>query len=334
MPVFVLMLLLEACGHDARISDKSPVESNPAFSSLNDSIRLFPNDDSLYLRRADRLSQINAHELAYADYKKAWSLHPSRETAFARAANLRILGKETERLALLKTADTQFPADPQIQRLLADAYAVTGSRDLALKQYQEILQRDPKDFETWYEQALLFEQMKDTVSAISSLQKAYALQGVATYGLELAHLYAEQKNAKALDICNFILRQDSGNMLIDPLLIKGIYYANMKFYPQAIVQFDSCIGRDWKTIDAYLEKGMAYYHQQKYNDAINTFHMATTVSNTDPDAYYWLGRCYEATHRKADAISYYQKTLSLDKSFTDAKEAAERLQSGFGDASH
>jgi hypothetical protein len=36
--------------------------------------------------------------------------------------------------------------------------------------------------------------------------KAYAVQGVDTYGLELAHLYAEQ-NPRALEICNFILKR-------------------------------------------------------------------------------------------------------------------------------
>ena len=60
------------------------------------------------------------------------------------------------------------------------------------------------------------------------------LQGVDTYGLELAHLYAEQKNPRALEICDFILKQDSLRLLIDPFFIKGIYFANVKQYPRAI----------------------------------------------------------------------------------------------------
>ena len=323
---FVFLLLLGACGNAPDSSPESAVEANPAYASLNDSIRSFPKDAALFLRRATRLSQANAHELAYNDFKKAWSLQPSEQTALAYAANLQILGKIPERLTLLKICSTKFPANQQLQRLLADAYSESGNRQFALKQYQEILNSDPKDFETWYEQGLLLEQMKDTTGAISSLQKAYELQPVATYGLELAHLYAEQKNGKALDICNGILKQDSASLMIDPLFIKGIYYANMKLYPEAIAQFDSCIQRDWKTTDAYLEKGIAYYHLHDFKTAIRTFSMATTVSNTDPDAYYWLGRCYEATRRKPEAISNYQKTLSLDKSFTDAKDAIERLK--------
>jgi tetratricopeptide (TPR) repeat protein len=333
-PALAFLLLLAACGNTPGDPQRPAVEGNPAFAALNDSISKYPQDAALYLRRANRLTAINAHDLASADFKKAWSLEPSVETALPYAANLRILGKDSERLALLRTGSEKFPANAQLQRLLGDAYSGNGNQDMALQQYRKMLNGDPNDFETWYEMGLLQEQLKDTAGAIGSLQKAYGLQKVATYGLELAHLYAEQKNALSLEICNDILRQDSASLLIDPLFIKGIYYSNTKQYPKAIAQFDSCIQRDWKTTDAYLEKGIAWYRLQNYPAAISTFKMATTVSNTDPDAYYWLGRCYEATQNKNEAISNYQKAFALDKTFTDAKDAIEKLQSGFGDPSH
>jgi tetratricopeptide (TPR) repeat protein len=157
---------------------------------------------------------------------------------------------------------------------------------------------------------------------------------VDTYGLELAHLYAEQKNPRSLEICDYILKQDSARLLIDPFFIKGIYFSNIKRYPKAIVQFDSCIARDWKTTDAYLEKGMAYFQMKNYNAAIQTFNMAITVTQTDPDAYFWLGRSYEAQQRKTDAISNYRKAIALDKDFKEARERMERLDSGFAHPSH
>lgn len=310
-------------------SSDSVIVGDLAFKDLNDSINRFPDDAALFFRRAIRLTQKNAHELAYSDFQKAWSLQPTLNIALPYAANLEILGKNIERVNLLETLNHRYPSNAQVGRLLADAYQVYGRPDLALATYNNMIAKDTTDPETFYEKAILLEQLKDTAQAISSLQKAYSFQGVDTYGLELAHLYAEQKNPKALIICDYVLKHDSARLLIDPFFIKGIFYANMKQYPKAIIQFDSCILRDWKTTDAYLEKGRAYFHMENFNKALETFSMAITVTNNDPDAYYWLGRCFEAQKRKIDAINNYRKAIALDKNFTEAKQRIEALDSGF-----
>lgn len=320
-----------ACKNKVSHTDSldSALVNDLAFKNLNDSIYRFPDDATLYLRRAIRLTQINEHELAYTDFQKAWSLRQSIEIGLPGAANLEILGKHSERVNLLESMNRQFPSNMQVGRLLADTYSTEGRFEKALIVYNELIAKDTLDPETYYEKALLLEQLKDTNQAIKTLQKAYSFQGVDTYGLELAHLYAEQKNPRALEICDFVLKHDSSNILIDPFFIKGIYFSNLKQYPQAIAQFDSCILRDWKTTDAYLEKGRAYFHMQNFNAAIKTFNMAITVTSTDPDAYYWLGRCYESQKRKTDAVNNYRKAISLDKDFSEARQRIEVLDSGF-----
>lgn len=335
--MFLLIVLINtACKNKKNDPDTpvSAVETNPFYTSLNDSIKKFPAEASLYLRRAVRLTQENAHEQAYDDFQKAWTLQPSIENALPFAANLAILGKHADRIRLLEKIYQLNNSNPQVRRLLAEAYSGFGKPEQALLIYNDMIAKDSLDPETLYEKALLLEQLKDTVQAIAALQKAYSMQSVDTYGLELAHLYAEQKNPKALEICNSVLRKDSSFMLIDPFFIKGIYFANTKLYPKAIAQFDSCILRDWKTTDAYLEKGRAYFHMGNFNEALKTFNMAITVSNTDPDAYYWLGRCYEAQHKKADAVNNYRKALSLDQNFVEAKQRMDLLDRGFAHPSH
>jgi tetratricopeptide (TPR) repeat protein len=168
--------------------------------------------------------------------------------------------------------------------------------------------------------------MKDTARALAALEQAYRIQPVGTYGATLADLYAESRNAKALDICDRMIRKDSTRESTDPFFIKGIYYSNTKQYKAAIVQFDSCIHRDWKFTEAYIEKGISLFDQKRWDEAMAIFNKALGVSNADPDAYYWIGRCYEAMGRKEDAIEYYERAAALDKSFIEAREGIKRLK--------
>jgi tetratricopeptide (TPR) repeat protein len=147
-----------------------------------------------------------------------------------------------------------------------------------------------------------------------------------TYGLELAHLYAENRNAAALSVCDAIMRKDTTHSLLDPFFIKGIYFSNMAQYKKAIVQFDSCINRDWKFTDAYLEKGIALFKQKEYEPALQSFRMTIKVSNTYPDGYFWIGRCFEATGQNQQAVLYYRQALALDKDFAEAAAGIKRLQ--------
>ena len=298
------------------------------FAPLTDSIRQSkPADQAeLYFRRAELLSRNNLHELAAEDYKRSWDLHPDEATGLRYAATLSILGRTDEAAKLLLDCQKRFPSNDNFSKMLGDVYVQSGKMKEALSLYDTLLQKDSLDFEAWYERGLLLEKAKDTAGALIALQKAYAIQPVNTYALELAHLYAENRNSKALELCDEVLRKDLAHELLDPLFIKGIYYSNTGSYKKAVVQFDSCIRRDWKFTDAHLEKGIALFKLKNYEEALKTFRMCVQVSNTYPDGYYWIGRCYEVAGSKEDAIAYYQRALLLDKDFTEANEAIKRLK--------
>ena len=314
---------------DKKDDEQAAVLRRPPFAALTDSLRSVKDNDAagLYFRRAELLSRANLHELAAADYHRSWDLNPNELTGYRYASTLSIIGQTDRAIQLLMDCSKKYPADPAFPDLLGELYQQSGKNKDALAIYDTLLQKDSTDNETWYEKGLLLEKMRDTIQAIASLSKAYSLQPVNTYGLELAHVYAESSNPVAISICDDILRKDSTHELLDPMFIKGIYYSNTAQYKKAIVQFDSCIGRDWKFTDAYLEKGIALYEQKRYDTAMSTFLMTIKVSDTNPDGYYWIGRCFEATDHKDQAILYYRQALALDKDFTEAADHIKRLMS-------
>ncbi len=323
-------LLMAACnGHDKSArEEEAAILKKPPYATLTDSINEADKGKlaGLYFRRGELLSRSDMHELAANDFKKSWELHPDETTGLRYASTLTIIGRLPDAIKLLRECQQNFPSNVSFGNMLGDLYLQAGEMKEALQLYDNMLKTDSMNFEAWYEKGLLLEKSQDTAGALAALNKAYTLQPVNTYALELAHLYAENRNAAAVKLCDDVLKKDSAHELIDPLFIKGIYYANTGQHSQAIVQFDSCIRRDWKFTDAYLEKGIVIFHEKKYQQAAEIFQMTIRVSNTYPDGYYWLGRCYEATGHKEDAIQYYQRALSLDRDFNEAREAIKRLQ--------
>ncbi len=325
-------VFLPSCTNSGRESanETDSVLASPPYATLTDSIRRAAatpaTEASLYFRRGELLAQNNLHEIAASDYKKSWELQPDQNTALRYASTLSITGHTEEAVNLLKSSREKFPANDSFSRLLGELYMQSGRMKEALALYDTTLARDSLNFDAWYEKALLLERTKDTAGAIASLKKAYTLQPTNTYALELAHLYAEKGNSTALSLCDEVMGKDSTKELLDPLFIKGIYYANTGQNAKAIGQFDSCIRRDWKFTDAYLEKGILLFKQKNYAQALKTFNMTVNVSNTDPDGYFWIGRCYEVAGRREEAILYYQQALALDKDFSEASDHIKNLK--------
>jgi tetratricopeptide (TPR) repeat protein len=126
-------------------------------------------------------------------------------------------------------------------------------------------------------------------------------------------------------ICDSLLRHDTIEKKAEPFYFKGIYYSNINDKAKALDHFNKAIQNDYTFLDAYMDKGKILFESKKYNDAIKTFQLALKVSVSYADAYYWLGKCQEALGEKDEAKLNYQRAYSLDKSLTEAKDAAERL---------
>jgi tetratricopeptide (TPR) repeat protein len=313
---------------NGKSTDRAAILAYPPYSPLTDSIKqhLGADQAGLFFRRAELLSHNDQHELAAADYNRSWELRPDESTAARYASTLTIIGQTGKAIRFLQDCEQKFPANKTFPAMLAELYTQSDRMQDAIGVYDNMLRSDTLNFDAWYEKGLLLEKKGDTPNAIFALKKAYSIAPVNTYGLELGLLYAESRDPSALPICDAILRKDSARDLPDPFLIKGIYFSNTQQYKKAIVQFDSCIGRDWKFADGYLEKGIALFKQKQYQRAMQSFEMTVKVSETYADGYFWIGRCYEATGNKEKAIAYYKEALAFDNHFTEAAERIKQLQ--------
>ena len=75
-----------------------------------------------------------------------------------------------------------------------------------------------------------------------------------------------------------------------------------------------------------LKRERFYWIRKKPMEALKTFELANTITPSFADAWYWMGRCQEILGDKAEAKQNYEKAYELDNTFTEAKEAAEKIK--------
>lgn len=324
----VAVCLFSCASGDRSEDDKSQkILASPPFKDISDSIKQFPDNIELRLRRATLLSQQNMHQVATADYKKSWESTGDENIGLMYVSNLLLSDEVNEAIKLLTEGAEKFPENTEYNRRLGEVYLQKGEYHKALQQYDDMISKDSTNFEAWFDRGSLLAKMKDTNEAINSLETSFTLLPINYSGLALANLYIAKKDPRALEVCNVLLSRDSTETQTEPLYMKGVYYSEVKEYDKALIQFEECIKRDWKMTDAYIEKGIILFERKNFPEALKVFNMAATVSNTDADAYYWMGRCFENTGDKEKAVLNYQRAFALDNSFSEARAAIRRLQS-------
>ncbi|MGZ8559873.1 MAG: tetratricopeptide repeat protein [Chitinophagaceae bacterium] len=322
---FFLTLIFFSCNDNKSASPFDDILSQPPYAAITDSIHKQPGRDDLYFRRAILLNKNNFPEPALADFHKAWSL--AKEESYAvGVSNILLEKKPDSAVVFLKEAIIEVPNSLFLPISLARSYDALGKTDEALAVCNNMLEKEPGQVNALLLKSDLLEKKGNISGMIESLEKAYSLVPVnREISHKLAYQYAENKNAKALRIADSLISKDSLNIHAEPYYVKGMYYSNINDKTNAIQLFDATIKRDHRFLNAYIEKGKILLEQKKTTEALKTFQLANTITPSFPDAWYWIGRCQEVMGDKEEAKQNYEKAYELDNTFTEAKEAAEKI---------
>ena len=322
--LFTVIVFFVSCGSGDNNSPYTEILSKQPYVVFTDSISDQPKNDDLYFRRAVLLNRNNLPEPALADFRKAWSLRRYEKYAFG-VANILKDKHPDSAVIFLNQALRELPQSYLLRVTLARSYDALNKTIDALKTCNQLLASYPNSTEVLLLQSELLEKRGDTLRSIASLEKAVALTPRYDVALQLGYKYAETKNPKVISFCDSLIKKDTLGLHADPYYIKGDYYSNIGEKAKAIQLFDETIRHNYNYLNAYIEKGKILLEQKKVNDALKTFQLCNTIDATFPDAYYYIGKCQEAKGQKGEAKLSYEKAYSLDKTFAEAKDAADKL---------
>jgi tetratricopeptide (TPR) repeat protein len=249
------------------------------------------------------------------------------EVTNAASSKKTALSNEIEKLGKLKKLVDQNPDSLHFRKGLVDALEKSGDLAAAIKQQVLLVQKDSLNALHQYRLAKLQLQNQDTNSAVQSLRKSILLDPDFAYAkLEIGFVYADQKNALALQIADDVLKTTlEPSFQNQARYLKAIYFSNINEKKAALKQLDECIVNDYTFLDAHIEKGIILFDLKRYGEAVKAFEKMQLISSSNAESYYWIGRCYEQLNKKEEAIDYYKKTLGLDETFEDARTALSRL---------
>ncbi|MEI9942939.1 MAG: tetratricopeptide repeat protein [Chitinophagaceae bacterium] len=210
---------------------------------------------------------------------------------------------------------------------LGRLYDEENKTDEALNACNTILEQQPDQVNTLMLKAELLQKKNDSAGSLAALEKAYQLApGNLEVSYKLAYQYAENKNAKVIPLADSLIAKDSLKLHGEPYYIKGLYFSNIDDKTKALQLLNETTKRDYNYLNAYIEKSKILIGQKKINEALKTLQLANTISPAFPDAYYWIGKCQEELGQKEDAKLSYEKAYGLDKTFIEAKEAADNIK--------
>ena len=197
----------------------------------------------------------------------------------------------------------------------ADTLRFLGDIKGAIKDYEEVITRDPKNSYALNRLGLLYYTQGNNDLAEENYRKALKVNYRDDWAYEnLGDLFLEQQNY------DLATENYQRSIKINPGYAEnhknlGDVYFKQKKYNEAIQSYKKAIELDPKFFLAYEKLGDISLENEKYDEAFNYYRQASEIEPEDTSAYEKLGDISVKQKKYAEASEYYQKVLNLGESF-------------------
>lgn len=288
---------------------------------LTNHLKKQPNSVHAVYVRAYLYSQANKPKAALKDYERATELGPRYQARLTAYGDFEVAHKNYRNAA--RIYGQAIANDPNSQHNIvkrALALSELNMRELAIKELNLYLSKDPDAFQIWRARANIekkgnpeqarhdhdrcLELLSQKIKATPDLYKLYSLRSS-------VYLDFEQTKEALADLDQAIrLKPDDPNLYNIRAHLKW-NYLNLKAEAIAdVLRAVDCA--PYYTKRAYLMVLSLYYKgTQEYDKALATADDCIALNPEDPDAYQLKAACYTAQGRFPDALAVLEKCSAL-----------------------
>lgn len=240
------------------------------------------------------------------------------------------------------TENINLNPNKELYRKRAILYNKLEKFDLAMKDYDNIIKLDFKDYDAYYERACEWYNWKiyyldEMPSAeeiesntISYLEKSLNIKVTSKCYYRMAEIYFNllDKNDESLKYCKQALAiEKNPKEKIEILKLLGEIYNELGNYNNAIKIFDSILAQN-KDSDTFFFRGLAYCNlaedencSDMYKKALDDYKSALKLDSENTFIYIKMARVLKDVFNKTKSASKcYEKILELDQDNEEANE--------------
>jgi tetratricopeptide (TPR) repeat protein len=321
---------LFACGNGSSSTPaSSPVDSMAnapeGVKALSEQIEKESGNPELYYRRSILYFDQKYLDRALADIDDALKIDAMNPLYhFYRGRILYAMNRTQDAAKAYESAIALKPDYTEANMKLAELYYVVKEHQKSLNYLNVVLAAQPASADAQFYKGMNQKEMKDTLKAIASFQKA--LENDNSYydaAMQLGLLFTAKKNPVAAEYFTTAIRLNPRST--EAYFGRAYYFQMMRQYQKALFDYRKVIEFDPSNDKAYYNVGYINFDAEKYDEALRSWNICIQMNNNNIEAYYMRGLLHEVRKSYKDALMNYQYALELDPQYTLAKEGEARM---------
>jgi tetratricopeptide (TPR) repeat protein len=304
----------------------SALSENEFVKSISNQIEATPDNAELYYQRATIYYTNKYLDRALSDIEDAIKLNLENPLYyFFKGRILYAMNKTKEAAKSYESAINLKPDYTEAQSKLAELYYVVKEHTKSIDLLNTLSTNDPSNATYYCLKADNQRELRDTLRAIASYQKALELDGqYYDAAMQLGLLLAAKKHKTAKEYFTAALRINPRSS--EAYFGRAYYYQQVGEFQKALFDYRKVIDIDPTNDKSYYNVGIINFDAKRYDEAMRSWDICIQMNNQNIDAYYMRGLVHEYRNNKKDALLNYQYALELNPNYQLAKEGLARLE--------